>query len=299
MSDTGEPSVAVSDNPSSDSRIRRRILISVSLVIVLALVGGVLAAVIGSPSNADAAVIRAVDHAIGDKTASIDMNENVLVEGKSISFSGSGVIDFSSAALQVDLNGSVNGQSVDVDAVYLGGVVYEDIAGISQVASGKSWLSLNLSSLTQNPSSTTGLGNDPIAALSALAQQGATVVDLGPSSVDGQSVEGYSVTFNPATIQSEVQKAKLPAWMRSAVSSIAVNSTSEKVYLSGDSLVQVSIASSVNSATEGTITVNESVDFSNYGTPVTISAPSASQVIPFSQFVKLAEAASSNSDQTS
>lgn len=91
MSDTGEPSVAVSDNPSSDSRIRRRILISVSLVIVLALVGGVLAAVIGSPSNADAAVIRAVDHAIGDKTASIDMNENVLVEGKSISFSGSGV----------------------------------------------------------------------------------------------------------------------------------------------------------------------------------------------------------------
>jgi hypothetical protein len=87
--------------------------------------------------------------------------------------------------------------------------------------------------------------------------------------------------------------------MRSAVSSIAVNSTSEKVYLSGDSLVQVSIASSVNSATEGTITVNESVDFSNYGTPVTISAPSASQVIPFSQFVKLAEAASSNSDQTS
>jgi hypothetical protein len=288
---------SLSDEPraTSSQRRLRRVLVAVSAIVALAIVGGVLAAVIGAPPNADAAVISAVDHALGDKTALVSMNENVTAAGKSVSFSGTGAFDFSQNAMQIDLGGSVNGQTVDVDAVYLGGVVYENIAGISQLAPGKSWLSLNLSSLTQGATTTgtSGLGDDPIAALSALAQQGATVVDLGPSTVDGQSVEGYSVTLNPATIQSEIQKAKFPAWMRSAVSSIAVNSTSEKVFINGNSLVQVSIASSVNTSTSGTVTLNESLDISDYGTPVSITVPPADQVIPFSQYLKLA-AASSN-----
>jgi hypothetical protein len=82
--------------------------------------------------------------------------------------------------------------------------------------------------------------------------------------------------------------------MQSAVSSMAVNSTSEKVFISGDSLVQVSIASSVSTSTAGTVTLNESLDLSDYGTPVTITAPPAGQVIPFTQFLKLAAATSSN-----
>lgn len=274
---------------NSPRRRQRRVLLAVSAIVALAIVGGVLAAVIGAPPNADATVISAVDHALGNKTALVSMNESVTSAGKSFSFNGTGAFDFSQNAMQIDLGGSVNGQRVDVDALYLGGIVYENIAGISQLAPGKSWLSLNLSSLTQSAAtSTSGLGDDPIAALSALAQQGATVVDLGPSTVDGQSVEGYSVTLNPSTIQSEIQKAKFPAWMQSAVSSMAVNSTSEKVFISGDSLVQVSIASSVSTSTAGTVTLNESLDLSDYGTPVTITAPPAGQVIPFSQFLKLA-----------
>jgi hypothetical protein len=304
QSEVFELSSTIGDTDNAESstdapeRRQRRVLIGVGVIIVLALVGGVLAAVIGSPPNADAAVISAVDHAIGDKTALVSMNENVNAAGKSISFTGTGAFNFSQSALQVDLGGSVNGQTVDVDGIYLGGVVYENIAGISQFAPGKSWLSLNLSSLVKSTSSssTSGLGNDPLAALSELGQQGATVVDLGPSTVDGQSVEGYSVTFSPATIQSEIQKAKLPSWMRTAMSTIAVNSTSEKVFINGDSLVQISIATSVNSSTAGTVTESESLDFSDYGTPVTITAPAANQVIPFSQFLKLAAAADSSSN---
>jgi hypothetical protein len=296
--DAGDETISEESAPTSARRRQRRVLVTVSALIVLAVVGAVLAAVIGSPPNADAAVIGAVDHALGDKTAVLSMNENITAAGKSISFTGTGEFDFTHNALQVDLGGSVNGQNIDVDAVYLGGVVYENIAGISHVAPGKSWLSLNVSSLTQNATSTgaTGLGDDPVAALSALAQQGNTVVDLGPSTINGQSVEGYSVTFNPATIQSEIKKTKLPSWMQSAVSSFAINSTSEKVFISGDSLVQVSIATSVDSATAGTVTLNESMDLSDYGTPVTITAPAAGQVIPFTQFLKLAVANTPSND---
>jgi hypothetical protein len=293
LNDTSDEADSV-ESMKAPARRQRRVLVAVSVIAVLAIVGGVLTAVIGSPPNADAAVISAVDHALGDKTALVSLNENLTTAGKSVTFSGTGAFDFSQDALQVDLGGSVDGQSVNVDALYLGGVVYENIAGISQLVPGKKWLSLNVSSLTKNAPTTAGLANDPVAALSALAQQGATVVDLGPSTVDGQSVEGYSVTFNPATIQSEIQKAKLPSWMQSAVSSIAVNSTSEKVFLNGDSLVQVSVATSVNSSAAGTVTLNESMDLSDYGTPVTITAPPAGQVIPFDQFLKLAAAASSN-----
>lgn len=287
------------EGPSSTPAHRgwRRSVVGVAAIAALVVLASVLAAVVGSTPNADAAIINAVKSAIGSKTALIDMNEHVTVGGQSIALSGTGTMDFTDNAFQISLGGVISGQQVVVDAIYLGGSAYESVPGIAQVAPGKSWLSLDVASLTQSaPSTGAGaLGNDPLATLQTLAQQGATVVDLGPSTVDGQSVEGYSVTFNPTTLEHQIQGAKLPTWMQKAVAQMAIKSTSEKVYINGTTLVQVSMAMALNKGTTEQISLNEALDFSDYGTPVTISAPSADEVIPLSQFVQLATAANLSS----
>jgi hypothetical protein len=275
-------------------RKQRRLLATVSVLIVLALVGGVLVAVLGSRPNADAAIIKAVDHALGDKTAQVKLTENISEGGKSTSASGTGAIDFNRNAYQLNLRSNTNGKETDITGIFLGGTIYENIPGISQIAPGKSWVSLDLSALKQITGTTSVLSASPLAALNALAQQGATVTDLGSSIVDRRSVEGYLVTFDASKLEKQIQRAKFPTWMQTAISSIAINSTIERVYLNGQSLVEVSTHDSFNSKTLGSIIINDSCRYSNYGTPVAITTPSANEVIPFTQFLKLAGTRSSS-----
>jgi hypothetical protein len=122
-----------------------------------------------------------------------------------------------------------------------------------------------------------------------LAQQGNTVTPLGTSTVDGQSVERYSVTINPSVVQKELDSANLPAWMRKITSEVTYGSGTKKVYINGATLVQMSWATAENTTTAGAVSVNESFDYCNYGTPVTIATPPAGETVPFSQFLKFAK----------
>ena len=110
-------------------------------------------------------------------------------------------------------------QQITIQAVYLGGSIYENIPGIDQLVPGKSWVSIDLSSLGVSANQSTGsLGtaNNPAAMLRLLTQEGNTVVPLGSSTIDGTTVQGYSVTLNSAAIKKQLADAKLPSWMTSA-----------------------------------------------------------------------------------
>jgi hypothetical protein len=120
-------------------------------------------------------------------------------------------------------------------------------------------------------------------------------VPLGTSTVDGQTVQGYSVTINPSVVQGELASANLPAWMKKAASQVTFGSGTEKVYINGSTLVRMTCTVSESTTTAGAIMVSESLDFANYGSPVTITAPPASETLPFSKFLQLAEAAGSSS----
>jgi len=299
------PEASPTDNPdfvldeglnqgtASPKRRRRRVFILALAVAVIALVVGlVVVSAPGSDSKADAAIIRAVNSAIGDKTANIALTESVSA-GTSGTFSlnGTGSIDFTSDELQGAMNGTIEGQELNIQVIYLGGTDYESLPQIAQLAPGKNWISLDLSSLVRGAgqSATTGLGGNPLAELQALAQQGNTVTDLGPSSVDGQSVEGYSVTYNLGLVQNEMRSANLPDWMRQAISQVNVSGGSERVYLNGaGELVRLSLLLSENAKTAGVININDSVDFSDYGVPVSISPPPPDQVLTIQQFLQLA-----------
>ena len=128
-----------------------------------------------------------------------------------------------------------------------------------------------------------------MATLQALAQQGNSVSDLGPSVVDGQSVQGYAVTLDPAVVKRELNQADLPAWLRALASKVTLGRAAQNVYLdAGGNLVRLSSDITERAGSAGPIKVQESLDFSDYGAPVSISTPPADQVIPFSQFLQLA-----------
>ena len=273
-------------------------MVGTAVVLIAAIVGGVFLFG-GSSSNADAAVIRAVDHALGGKTASVGATEQIATSGETINFSGNGSIDFTNNAFELNLSGAIDGQTLNVEALYLGGSIYEGFPQIAQLVPGKSWLSMNISSLTKEKENTStsasALGSDPLATLETLAQQGNTVTPLGTSTVDGQSVEGYSVAINSSVVQKELNSASLPAWMKKAASRVTSVFGTEKVFIDGTTLVQMSLDSTANSSTAGQVSINESLDFSNYGVPVTITAPPAGETMPFSQFLQLAKQAETSS----
>ena len=195
---------------------------------------------------------------------------------------GSGDIDFTDNALQLQMTVGADGQRVPVQAIYQGGEIYESIPGLNTVVPGKSWVSIDLSSLenleAQDPSAG-GLGSNPSVTLQMLAQQGNTVVPLGPSTVDGVAVDGYSVTVNPARAEQELKKANLPSWMQQAVTGLQVHDILLKVYVDKAGLLR-SFTTQVSESTDatGSVTFAETLDFSDYGQPVTVTAPPASQV---------------------
>jgi hypothetical protein len=261
-------------------------------VAVLVIVGTVLGITLSSGPDADAAIVTAVNGAIGQKSAHVTLTGTFGVEGQSVSLTGSGNFDFTNNAAQLAVNIGVEGQQENLQMVYLGGTLYENLPQIGEVVPGKSWVALDLASAQQSAGQGAAgeLGGDPLASLQALAQQGNTVNALGPSTVNGQSVQGYSVTLVPSAIQREIQHENIPAWLRQSVSKELSGSLSETVYLDGaGQLVRTTESITESLGTSGPVTGQLSFDFSDYGAPVSIAAPPASDVIPYSQFLQLAK----------
>ncbi len=270
---------------------RRPLAAVVSLVVVVLVIVGAVT-IFGSSESAGAKVVNAVTTSLNDGSAHVTVALTGSAADTTVTGRGSGSIDFSNDALQLHLTVGADGQQEPIDAVYEGGVVYESLPGLGAVAPGKTWLSIDLSALqkeaAQDPSSGS-LGSNPTVMLQMLAQQGNTVVALGPSTVDGSAVNGYSVTVNPARAEQQIKKANLPPWMEQAVAGLKVHDLRFKVYVDQSGLLR-SMVSQVAESTgaAGNVSFSETLDFSDYGTPVTVTTPPASQVESFEQLLQAA-----------
>jgi hypothetical protein len=276
-------------------RPRRRLVTSLVALLMVA-AGGAFFLVVGSGKSAEAAVIDSVNSTMADRTAHVSMNMSVSTPSADVTGTGTGSVDFSQNALQLQLTVGTAGQQIQIQAVYVAGSIYEQIPGIAQVIPGKSWISLDLSSLSPSSgqsSSALGSGDNPTAMLRLLAQQGNTVVPLGSSTIAGTPVQGYSVTMDPAAIKAKLAQTNLPAWMTTALSHLNIQNSTLMVYVDGSGLLRrFSMNLTETAATTGKVTVDESLDFSDYGAPVNVSAPPPDQVASLSQLLQLAGAAS-------
>ncbi len=280
--------VAQSPRPGQS---KRTALLVVGLVTAAMILAGVITLVGtggGGPESASASVVAAVTSALGDKTAGLTLSGSVDADGSTSPVSGTGVSDFTTGAMEMDLHiGGMPGGSLSEKAIYDGNVGYLNMGPlIGEVIPGKSWVSLDLSQLSQSGAKHLGLGggsltNDPMAALKDLTQEGNTTTDLGPSTISGTPVEGYSVKMNP--------KATLPSLMRQAASLAANPNLSYAVYLTKNG--QLYRLSTTVSLTVDSQHVKETLamDFSNFGQAVNISLPPTDQVGSFQQFMQIVE----------
>jgi hypothetical protein len=128
-----------------------------------------------------------------------------------------------------------------------------------------------------------------------LAQQGNKVVARGPSTVGGDAVDGFAVTVDPADIAQKLKQADLPEWMQQAASNLTVHAFTVDVFVDHAGLLRsLSVHMDESTAATGNIAIAETLDFSDYGTPVTVTAPPAGQVETIEQFLQ-AEATPGNS----
>jgi hypothetical protein len=262
--------------------------LSVVVVIVLITSGLVF---FGNGESASAKVINAVDSTLGNRTAHVTLNVSGATSGTGVTGTGSGAIDFANDDMTLQMTVAADGQQLPISAVYRGGVIYETVPGLTTIVPGRTWLSIDLSALQkaqQNGAGDGTIGNNPSVMLQMLAQQGNTVVALGPSTIDGVAVNGYSVTVNPAAAAEQLKKTALPAWMQQAVAGLSVHDITLKVYIDNAGLLRSFQEALTESTTaSGPVTVDETLTFSDYGTPVVVSAPPASQVETYQQLLQL------------
>ncbi len=210
-----------------------------------------------------------------------DFNFTVSVSGLpsgSVTVTGSGAADFSTneASLAIDLPASVAklipGGSASpevINAVLAGGTVYAKIPNLAGLV-GEPWISVALPSRASTAISAifTKVANalGDVRSIDALAKaHGATVTSLGTSTVNGVMATGSKIVATTSK-SGTTHTITVSLWADSS-----------------DQLVQGTVASGASTKV-GTIGVSATVDLSGFGTPVTITVPSASQVkaIPLS-----------------
>jgi hypothetical protein len=247
-----------------------------------------------SGQTADAAVVNAVASAVNDRTADMNLSGSVTAGPLTFFLSGTGSMDFTQSEMQTQINERFDGNGTTVNAVYLDKVIYLELGDeVGQVLPGKSWLSLNLSQLSagSGASSPLGLGasslpDDPVAVLKLLGQDGNSAIDLGPSTVNGVAVEGYSVKVNAAAIRARIAAKTLPSWAQQALATVTNPDIAYKVFIDqAGNLVRQTTTFSLSVASQSVSGV-ESIDFSNYGAPVTITVPPANEVASLQQFLQ-------------
>ena len=167
------------------------------------------------------------------------------------------------------------------------GTTYVSYPQISAVLPGKSWISEPSTS-----SSTSGLQVSNVSdMLRVLAARGAVVTKVGGGTIGSTPVTEYKVTLTPSSIASQESTLGVPATDTAEVQQLlGTSGVTFQVYVtSAGQFRRLSLDLGVP-ASSSTPAVQESVvvDFTNYGTPVSVTAPPASEVATAQQLQQAA-----------
>jgi Protein of unknown function (DUF2510) len=269
-----------------------------SLATAVVVVAGGAFLIFGRHADADAAVADAVSSALASRTADVTISGSGGTAGANFTLTGTGAIDFDQNALQMSVTVASGSEQITEQAVYLDNVIYLNLGDeIGRVVPGKSWVSLDLGQLSQGSTSlgsASSFGSDPAAALRALSQSGNTATDLGSSTINGVNVEGYSVQIDQATIQKAIAQENVPGWMQQALKSVSDPDVDYKVYVDDAGHLARMTTDVTEKVQSMTFHDSTTMDFTNYGTTVDVSAPPAGEVTSFQSFLQAAAPALSS-----
>jgi hypothetical protein len=242
-----------------------------------------------TPTTSPAAfVTRSAQQTLAQRTVDTSLSGTMQIAGESIAIKGTGQTNFSTDAMSFDVHANAPGGAVEETAILVNGNLYYALSlngtNMAQLTGGRKWIQMPV----QQSAAANLAGSDPVTSLSTLEQQGSTVRVLGTQVIDGVTCTGYAVTpstqamvagatklgLSPATTSQELQQIK------------GMSPPTVTLWIDAQGIVQqMNINLQVN--VEGTgDSATMTMNFSHFGTPVTITAPAPSETISFSSFVQ-------------
>jgi hypothetical protein len=305
-SDAGaeDPIFAYAHGAGEDQNHRRRKgrrLVTISAGLVLVLVVSLVATGVSGPGSkdADAQVELGARTTLAAGSATLTISGSLTANGQSIPITGSGFANLSTGLESVMMSFNANGTALNETELTDGANAYMQISvngqnEVAQLVPGKDWVDLPTAA-----SSTSKLGSSApniLSQLQVLTQQGNTVVSLGSSTIDGVAVTGYQVTFSQDAMAAAAKRVeKLSAAESQAVTAVIHEFTKSppvmKLWIDANHLLRREEVSIGVSTSTGTVSSDAVIDFSDYGTPISVSIPAAGDVASYSAFMAAAQAA--------
>ena len=210
---------------------------------------------------------------VSQKTAKIAMTETVTppsgAAASPVTITADGEMDMAKKLLGFKMNfPAAMGISGSIEMVMAGTTMYMQMPAAIRAEAGltKAWIGMKLDKLAGS-----ALGGasftDPSSVLQALQAIASSVDKVGTATVRGVKTTKYDVTLDMTKVAS-----KVPAFARKAVSQLTFDHMF--VYVGDDSLVR----REEFSASVSGVSVTTQIDLYDYGLPVSVSVPPASQV---------------------
>jgi hypothetical protein len=228
-----------------------------------------------------AAFVRQASRAtLGQKTADLTISGNIRAAGHSVIISGTGQSDLTTHALNIAMH--IEGHRIALDELSVLGHLYLSINVPGQTmkqATGHEWYELPIS-IRGVPGS-----GDPVQALALATHEGSKVVSLGSKVIDGITTVGYAVTPTRAAMLAQLRNktVTIPASEQATVRH-EIETTTPPTYemwfdRTHDLMRRLSMQMSLPIASAGAGSGGDiTFDFTHYGVPVNVKAPSASEV---------------------
>jgi hypothetical protein len=248
-------------------------------------------------SNSPKAVLSAYTQTLGGRTATVSISVSIAekVAGKAtkaVSVSGTGSVDFSTGNADLTFSSPSTGKFTErliSPVLYLQLPASED----AQLPSGKTWAAINLNTISeaklgQSFAQLTSSSQESTQTLSYLQGVSSTgITTVGPATVRGIATTEYKATVDLTKVADQKNPTEQAA-LKSLEAQLHTSTMPIQVWLDAqgrvrqiavqvqDSTTPSSNTGSTTPATSGSVT--STVDYYDFGTPVDVSAPPASQV---------------------
>ena len=295
---------AVVDIGDSDVHIpvnvrKRRPMLVIAGALAVVLVISLIAIGVSGPGSKGAAaeVILGARATLAKNSVDLTLSGTMSADGQTIPIGGSGFADRTTGLESLTITFSDENIPVQETALTDQGDAYMQIVEnnqnqITRYLPGKQWVQIPGASQSTELNATTPNVLDQ---LQVLTQEGNTVVSLGDSTINGETVDGYQVTITQKAMTAAIKRVEAQGGataqaLEASLKVISLNPPVVKLWLSSDHLLvreEALISVSSGGATaSGDIFIN----FSNYGGSSTISAPATGTVASFKEFLTAAQA---------
>ena len=286
-------------SPVATKKHGRGLLVATLAAVLVVAIGVIVGVAASSGSGSKAApagtpnqvVLTAIDSTVGAKTADMSLSMVLTIPGKGkITASGGGSVDFATNAAQMAIGYGGEPALADqrLTERFVGGSAYLSESELSTILPGKSWIAVPVGGSSLAPGS-----SNPASMLQVLQSEGDIVTPLGPSVVNGAPVEGYHVVVTEAELSKRLSQENLPSGLAQAAQAakgmFGPGGLAMTIYISDANHLLARMVMDLHLSILG-LTVSGAVteDTTDYGVPVSITAPPADQVASFEQFTQAA-----------